>query len=294
MTLALLLGAAIGLGTILIATSFLQSPAPLDAVLKRLHGETNAPTSNPTSWRVRTFGQSWQSSAFGRRILTGAEADLLICRTTAAEHLAQRITFALLGALWAPAISALIQLGGVSVPFAVPLWTSLALLPLGFFYPTLMLRSNARARRRTFRHAFSSFLDLVSISLSGGKGIDGALHDGANAGDGWAFERLRDSLHRSRLLGQTPWKGLSTLGDELNMPELKELAASAELGGAEGARVRASIAAKARALRLRSLTDVEAAAQSASEKMSLPIVGLMVGFIVFLGYPAIIQVVNGL
>lgn len=294
MTIVVFLGAIFGIGLLMIASAFRPSPVPLDAALRRLHDEANLGTTDGASWRVRTFGQSWQTSSIGRRILTGTEADLLICRTTPAEHLAQRISFALIGALWAPAISALVQVGGVSVPFAIPLWTSLALFPLGFFYPTVILRSTARARRRTFRHAFSSFLDLVSISLSGGKGIDGALHDGANAGDGWAFERLRDSLHRSRLLGQTPWKGLSTLGDELNMPELKELAASAELGGAEGARVRASIAAKARALRLRSLTDVEAAAQSASEKMSLPIVGLMVGFIVFLGYPAIIQVINGL
>ena len=34
--------------------------------------------------------------------------------------------------------------------------------------------------------------------------------------------------------------------------------------------------------------------QSASERMSLPVVLLMTGFIVFLGYPAVAQVINGL
>jgi hypothetical protein len=53
-----------------------------------------------------------------------------------------------------------------------------------------------------------------------------------------------------------------------------------------------SIAAKARALRLRGLTDIEAQAQSASERMSLPIVGLMLGFVAFLSFPAVIQVVQ--
>ncbi len=78
------------------------------------------------------------------------------------------------------------------------------------------------------------------------------------------------------------------------MPELGELAASAALAGAEGARVKASVAAKAKGLRARVLADVETAAQSASERMSLPIVLLLVGFVLFLGFPAVTQVLHGL
>ena len=55
-----------------------------------------------------------------------------------------------------------------------------------------------------------------------------------------------------------------------------------------------SIAAKARDLAPRGLADAESAAQAASERMSLPIVLLMFGFVVFLGYPAVMQVLNGL
>jgi hypothetical protein len=76
--------------------------------------------------------------------------------------------------------------------------------------------------------------------------------------------------------------------------ELNELAASVTLAGDEGARVRGSIAAKARAIRVRGLADAESAAQSANERMSLPIVLLMLGFVVFLGYPAVMQVLTGL
>ena len=43
-----------------------------------------------------------------------------------------------------------------------------------------------------------------------------------------------------------------------------------------------------------SLTDAEATAQSASERMSLPVVGLMLGFIVFLAWPAVLEVTHGL
>ena len=98
----------------------------------------------------------------------------------------------------------------------------------------------------------------------------------------------------ARLLRQPPWVGLSRLGSELGLPELGELAASAGLAGTEGARVKASVTAKAKALRVRVLADVETAAQSASERMSLPIVLLLLGFVLFLGYPAVTQVLRGL
>src|SRR5207302_3044763 len=126
------------------------------------------------------------------------------------------------------------------------------------------------------------------------RGVDSALRDGANAGEGWPFDELRRALLESELHGESPWTGLNRLGEDIAVPELGELAASAALAGSEGARVRASLAARARSLRLRGLSEIEAAAQSASERMSLPIVALMVGFIVFLAYPAIDQVLNGL
>jgi Flp pilus assembly protein TadB len=156
------------------------------------------------------------------------------------------------------------------------------------------LRARAADRRRSFRHALSGFLDVVSVSLAGGRGVDTALRDGANAGDGWPFEAIRGALLEAQLLGETPWSGLARLGTELAIPELGELAASAALAGSEGARVRTSLAAKARSLRLRGLSDVESSAQSASELMSVPVVVLMLGFVVFLGYPAMVRVLQGI
>jgi tight adherence protein C len=64
------------------------------------------------------------------------------------------------------------------------------------------------------------------------------------------------------------------------------LAASIGLAGTEGARVRASLQARAVALRGRQLADAEAAAESATERMSLPVVTMATGFLLFIGYPA--------
>lgn len=300
MTVALLVGFGFGGGIALILSGLSPAPVPLGRALADLHRRRE-----PAPWvgemeparpslLTRLLGETWTRSALGRRLVEPMAADLRITGTSGAAHLAERVGCALTGLFWAPLATALMWVGGVHIGLVLPLWVSIGLAPLGFIVPSLTLRSKAVARRRSFRHAFSAFLDVVAISLASGRGVDSALHDGADAGRGWAFDELRRALLEARLLGETPWAGLARLGADLGVPEVGELAASAALAGSEGARVRASLAAKARAIRLRSLTDIEAAAQSASERMSLPIVVLMVGFIVFLGYPAIERVLQGI
>ena len=84
------------------------------------------------------------------------------------------------------------------------------------------------------------------------------------------------------------------LGSELGISELTELAASVTLAGTEGAKVRASLTAKAAALRTRQLTDAEATAQAATERMSLPVVLLFGGFLLLIGFPAVAHVLTGI
>ncbi len=298
MTLAILVGLAFGGGLVLVLAGLRPAPVPLQQAIASLHVRASTPlrtrAGDPPSLFGRLLGDPLVRTAAGERIVSRLGADLRITGTTPAEHLAQRAAFVLVGLLWAPATTALMLAGGVNIGVVFPLWLSLALAPIGFVYPSILLRAKAADRRRTFRHAFSSFLDIVSISLAGGRGVDSALHDAADAGQGWAFDLLRRSLLEAHLHGDTPWSGLATLGEDLAVPELGELAASAALAGDEGARVRASLAAKARALRLHSLTEIEAAAQSATERMTLPVVLLMLGFIAFVVYPAINQVLNGI
>lgn len=298
MTLALLLGLGFGLGTWLVVSGARPAPIPLGQALADLHRRPADPlgleTRNRTTVLTRLLGDTWVDSPLGRHLTNQAAADFRITGTSPAEHLATRVSIGLTGLLWAPLTVALMTVGGVQVGFVLPLWVSIGLAPVGFLYPSIALKSKAADRRRSFRHAFSAFLDIVSISLAGGRGVESALYAGAEAGQGWAFAELRRSLLESRLLGETPWAGLARLGHDLAVPELGELAASASLAGSEGARVRGSLTAKAKSLRLRGLTEIEAAAQSASERMSLPIVALMLGFIVFLTYPAIDKVLTGL
>jgi tight adherence protein C len=294
MTPALFVGGAFAAGFLLLLSGAFPAPMPVGRALARLHEQRSPTNTEDLTALERLLGQSWSDSNLGARILVASRADLRITGRTPAQHLARRASFGLLGLLWAPCFTLLVAAGGVRLGLTFSLWACLVLAPLGFVYPGLALRAEAAERRRAFRHALGAFLDVVAVSLASGRGVDTALRDGVTAGSGWPFGEIEQALTEARLRGESPWAGLSRLSRAIDVPELAELAASAALAGNEGARVRSSLAAKARAIRVRALAEIETAAQSATERMTLPIVLLMVGFVVFLGFPAIERVVNGL
>lgn len=162
---------------------------------------------------------------------------------------------------------------------------------VGFLVPSITLRSRARARRRTFSHAFSAYLDLVNVLLAGGAGIETALTAAADVGDGWAFGALRATIGKSRLSGRSPWSELRKLGVRWGIDELVEVAGSMTLSSDHGARIRTSLAARAESMRDRQMAEVESLAQSATERMGVPMMMLFVGFMALLGYPALQTVV---
>jgi Flp pilus assembly protein TadB len=220
--------------------------------------------------------------------------DLAVLDRSPERHLAEKVSLALVGLLFAPALVALLLLGGAHLPLAVPLWASLVFMVAGFLVPDLGIHAEANRRRRDFRHALSSFLDLVVIALAGGGGVETALADAASIGGGWTFSYLRRALDSARLSRETPWAVLGRLGAEMGITELSELAASVSLAGTEGAKVRASLAAKAASMRTHELAEAETDDQAATERMSLPVVLLLAGFLLFIGFPAVERVLTGL
>ncbi|MEU8352455.1 type II secretion system F family protein, partial [Streptomyces sp. NPDC048845] len=161
-----------------------------------------------------------------------------------------------------------------------------------FFAPDLSVRKEAASRRRDMRQTLSLVLDLTVIALAGGAGIQQALHQAAAAPEGWAAGKLRHALHVAELTRTSPWPHLSDLGRHLDVGDLTELASTLNLAGAEGAKIRASLAAKARAMRRRRIAEADGAAQAATEQMSLPVVGLFAAFLLLIGYPALAHVLS--
>ena len=301
MILALVCGAGVGAGLLLIVRglypprpSLAQAlaqlrrlPEPAPVIAPEADGGFSARLGRPAADALVRAGAGWLLPAAVRR-------DLAVLGRSPERHLAEKVTLALVGLLFVPAVAALLLLGGAHLPVVVPLWASLIFAVAGFVLPDLGIHADAGRRRRDFRHALSSFLDLVVVALAGGGGVETALGDAASVGAGWAFAYLRRALDHARLARETPWAALGRLGNELGVGELSELAASVSLAGTEGAKVRASLAAKATSLRTHELAEAETADQAATERMSLPVVLLFAGFLVFLGYPAVEKVLTGL
>jgi tight adherence protein C len=293
--LALVFGAGIGTGVLALISGLVPARPALSDALADLHRpRVNVTERSESSLIVRLVGRPVAQSGAGQQLVRRIGPDLRATGQSVDALIARSSMCALVGLLWAPATAALMMEGGVRLSVILPVWISLVFAAAGAVIPLVSLKRAAADRRRAFRHALGCFLDLVAVRLAGGAGIESALALSAASGQGWAFTELRQALAEARLMGEPPWAGLDRLGTQLHISELNELAASVALAGDEGARVRRSIAAKARTIRIRGLADAESVAQAASERMSLPIVLLMVGFVIFLGYPAVSQVLTGL
>ncbi|MFI9641419.1 type II secretion system F family protein [Micromonospora sp. NPDC051925] len=213
-------------------------------------------------------------------------ADLGICGREPARHLAEQAAMALLGLLIPPAFAALVTLGGTPIGWQLPVWASLILAALGMFVPDLALASEAVKRRAELRNAVSAMLDLVVISLAGGAGVEQALRDATDDAEGWAQQALRQAVEAAHLRRRPPWQTLGELGETTGMTALAELSAALSMAGSEGARIKATLSARSAALMTHQLAEAEAAAASATERMVLPLVLLLGGFMIFLMFPA--------
>jgi tight adherence protein C len=294
---ALLWGAGFGVGLWALVVFLFPPRPPLRALVDHLRATPSSPpilTVGTDGWALRVgkpFVKLLAALGLPNR---KRRNDLAVTGKSIEHHLAEKVTLALTGLLLPILMQLLLVVSDVNLGWEVPAVAGLIFALGGFLLPDVSVRQEAERRRSTFRYALSAYLNLIRVLLAGGAGVDGALSDAVGIGRGWAFQQLRRALVTAKLTRTTPWSTLGQLGTELDVHQLSELAASVNLAGTEGARVRASLAAKAAALRTRELTDAEGDAQSATERMSLPVVMLFGGFLVFIGFPALAQVLGGI
>ncbi|RFU85201.1 type II secretion protein F [Streptomyces triticagri] len=252
-------------------------------------------TAEPSGWAAR-LGRSGVPLLKACGLPTrGLLCDLRIADVSVERLLAEKCTAFVLGLL-APSVASLLYWGltGAGLGWQLSALASVAMGGVLFMAPDLAVRSTARRRRQDLRHTLSVFLNLVVISLAGGAGIHQALQEASARPHGWGAAQLRRALTASEVGRSNVWHELGELGTRTGVRELTELASTVALAGSEGAKIRVSLEAKAGAMRTRSLTEADGAAQSATERMSLPLVVLFAGFLIFIGYPALQSVLAGL
>lgn len=213
-------------------------------------------------------------------------SDATLCGTTI-EHVARRCLMISTGS-FCTAVVALWCLKNAGVSFNT--WLSALIVvtvsAVGYLQPISATTKKAKKLRRDMSAALAAYLDLVSVLLAGGAGMETALLAASNAGDGWCFEEFRLALARARSSRRSFWDELRMLGEANGLDALVDVAHSVQLAGEHGARVRQSLHTKAASLRARNLAAIEYEAQQNTEQMGVPIVMLFVGFIILIGYPA--------
>lgn len=303
-TVIIALGALSGVGMVLLVTLLDQRPEAGPAALARLDLDRQRFRRDSVlrvddrygteSLRLRRIGAQVRElmEARGVRLPVAVRADLAMTGRSVEGHIATSIVSAVAGVAL-PVVAAIVLTGVLgSSGGLVPLWAALILGLLGLVLPTLQLRGVAAERRRDFRHVIGSFLDLVAMNLSGGRGVPEALDTASGISQGWGMLRIRDTLRTARLQGTTPWSALGHLGDELQIDELRDLAAALGLVAEDGAKVRDSLYARADSMRQRELAEAEGRAQARSQSMLVAQLLLCVGFLAFLTYPAVARVLS--
>jgi tight adherence protein C len=298
-TAAALLGAGTGLGLALILFGAIPHRLSLADTIAALHPAPLSPPAPATpsttpGWAAR-LGRPGVSALHRLGLPRPATlANLRAVDRDPDQHLAEQAAAAAAGFVLAPVVATVLVLAGTPLPWALPAWASVLLAAGGVLTPDLVLRDEARRRRADLRAALSGLLDIAVISLAGGAGVEQALADATDNARTLGQHRLRRAIRAATVSRVPPWTTLGQLGSDTAEPALVEFAAALSLAGTEGARVRATLTARAASLREHELADAEAQAASATEKMSVPVVALFAGFLVFLGYPAFAAVLNAL
>ena len=293
---AMLLSAGVGVGVTMVIRALRPRPVPLTETMASL--QRPRPSLSDAGARADERDDSSLQTSLGRlgaRLLESLSfADLGVLREQLRildkpfeRHAYEKLFGAIAGFALPNLAMVALAIGDVPVNPLLGLGLGVVASVAGFFYPDLPLKEQVEKRQQGFRHAFSSYLDLVTIILAGGGGTESALVGAAEAGEGWAFEEIRTALRRAELTGRTPWDLFDELGVTLGIDELRELAASVALAGGQGAKIRQSLSAKADALRAQLAAELEAAAEDRTEKMIVPVTVMVIGLTLFIGFGAI-------
>src|SRR5215469_1691407 len=272
-------GVLTGLGCWLVVSELVPAGPSLLAAIDRL--ESGGSPDGRMSLPVR----------LGRRLAAATPwlhvpvQDLRLLGQDPAAWLARKVSLGFAGLAGVPVLSALLALGGLSLRWTISAGTAIALATGLFFIPDVVTRVSARAKRTDFRHALTSYIDLVALVRGAGAAPTDALESAAEVGRGWAFERIGDALSSSRKASLQPWDGLASLAEEIGISELADLAEIAGVAGQEGARILDTLSARAESMRAEALAAAKSQAGARSTTMVLPIALLAGGFLVLLIFP---------
>lgn len=267
---------------------------PLAADLARLLKPTPAPTVSVATSHGRLVQHLTATAAHRGLISEQLRQDLLVADRPIEWLVARSLaTGAALAGIVA-ALGLVLTVGGLGLSPLLLIVVGAAGAVGGVLVPPYLLRQEATDQRMALRVFLPGFLDLTGILLAAGNSLESALRTAAISSDDWPHQQVQHALYAAAVSRQPAAEALQDLGTRLGIDELSQLGDGLLMAEREGASMRASLSARARGLRERQLSDAEARAGSATEGMSFPLVAFVFGFILLIGYPALIGLSTGL
>ena len=288
--LMILGGLLIGAGIALAVRALRPAVPSLTAALAQLSAEPSMLSVEmpSTSTRQRWAWLPASTAAALDRHLGVSDADLKIIGWSRSQLAARKLTLALLGLVTPALIAGTLGFFGLGAFAVLPLVAGCAIGAVGWFLPSQEARELARKARTEFRTNLEFSLTLVAGERRARGSVEQALEEAAEISGSMPFVRMRRAVRRATLAGRKPWADLRALGDELQVPDLRNLADIAE-SAADGAAVYNTLLATARSLRHGELSDQRTEANQVSERMSRPLALLVFGLTLFVLVPFMLR-----
>lgn len=269
--IALIVGACIAGGVCLIAAGTAHHPPSLASALSILDGSSmtnpsadNLAADDHTLARLGSFAYRALRIPVSPR-LTKA---LVLQQRSVGDFYAEKLICALIG-LIAPTVVASMLVVFFDTAIYVPVLAALLGAVVGFFVPDLLLLRRGASEHTDAREALFTYFDLVVLERLANRSGPQALSAAAEVSNHPVFVQIRQALDRARLEQSAPYPYLRSLADELNFSELKDIADVMRLDES-GAALATVLRSRVKELRDAHLTQQTIAAQTVSERMTLP------------------------
>lgn len=265
--LAIACGMVAGLGLALLVRGAMTPPVRLGDALAALDRRQPAPVAT----EVLPAGLEGVAQRLQRRLgmpLSSRQQRLLNLQGRSSgdffiEKLVWTVTGLSLPLMWALLQAALGERPGL-LPFGVSLLGGIG----GFFIADLRLRNGAELHRRSAVDGIHTFFDLVVLERLANASAAQATASAAAVAEAPLFRRISSGLERARMEQTQPWDELRRIADEWKVSELTDFADVMQLEE-QGTGLAEVLRARVRELRDAHLSQQKAAAQEASESMTL-------------------------
>lgn len=271
---------------------------PLDARIRSLalgrqrgQGLASIPFRQRVIWpAIESIGKTAAS------VLPGAFLRRTERRLVLAGHPMRPVTFhalvLALGALTAGAYVLIVLLAAGGAPPPVALLPAALFGLVGAYLPVLWLSSQARARQREMIKGLPDSLDLLTICVEAGLGLDSALQRVAERQRGPIGGEIRQML-REIGLGKKRREALLDLADRTDIDDVRSLAHAIIQAEQLGTSLAQTLRVQSQRLRVRRRQRAEQEARRLPVKMVFPLVFcLMPSLFIFILGPIVVNVVG--